>query len=100
MTSARRAGVAGWLVSALVAAWLPTTVEAAATGGKEAFPGGRGVRMVIPFPPGGGDDIFGRFLVNGLNEGFAPGSVADNRGGAGAGPLFQSPDRRRVHEVR
>lgn len=44
---------------------------------------GRGIRVVIPFPPGGGNDVLARFLVNGLNEGFAPGSVADNRGGAG-----------------
>ncbi len=44
---------------------------------------GRGIRVVIPFPPGGGNDVFARFLVNGLNDGFAPGSVADNRGGAG-----------------
>ena len=44
---------------------------------------GKGIRVVIPFPPGGGNDIFGRFLVHGLNESFAPGSVADNRGGAG-----------------
>jgi len=44
---------------------------------------GRGIRVVIPFPPGGGNDVTARFLVNGLNEGFAPGSVADNRGGAG-----------------
>ncbi len=39
--------------------------------------------MVIPFPPGGGNDVLARFLVHGLNEGLAPGSVADNRGGAG-----------------
>ena len=44
---------------------------------------GRGIRVVIPFPPGGGNDVLARFLVHGLNEGFAPGSVADNRGGAG-----------------
>ncbi len=44
---------------------------------------GKGIRVVIPFPPGGGNDVFARFLVHGLNEGFAPGSVADNRGGAG-----------------
>ena len=44
---------------------------------------GRGIRVVIPFPPGGGNDVLARFLVHGLDEGFAPGSVADNRGGAG-----------------
>ena len=44
---------------------------------------GRGIRVIIPFPPGGGNDVFGRFIVNGFNEGFAPGSLADNRGGGG-----------------
>lgn len=54
------------------------------SGATADFPAkGRGIRVVIPFPPGGGNDVFARFLVHGLNEGFAPGSVADNRGGAG-----------------
>ncbi|MEQ1774345.1 MAG: tripartite tricarboxylate transporter substrate binding protein [Burkholderiales bacterium] len=56
----------------------------AQSGAATDFPAkGRGIRVVIPFPPGGGNDVFARFLVHGLNEGFAPGSVADNRGGAG-----------------
>ena len=41
---------------------------------------GRGIRVVIPFPPGGGNDVLARFLVHGLNEGFAPGSVAESIG--------------------
>ena len=56
----------------------------AQSGAAADFPAkGRGIRVVIPFPPGGGNDVLARFLVHGLNEGFAPGSVADNRGGAG-----------------
>ena len=69
------------LFAALLAAvlWLGAAVAPA-----QDFPvKGKGIRVIIPYPPGGGNDTFGRFLVNGLNEGFAPGSVADNRGGAG-----------------
>ncbi|MGZ5116458.1 MAG: tripartite tricarboxylate transporter substrate binding protein [Burkholderiales bacterium] len=44
----------------------------------------KGIRVIIPYPAGGGNDTFGRLLVNGLNEGLAPGSIAENRGGAGA----------------
>jgi tripartite-type tricarboxylate transporter receptor subunit TctC len=67
------------LAAGLPAAFAQTSVKS----GDEKFPGGKGIRMIIPYPPGGGNDAFGRFLVHGLNEGFAPGSVADNRGGAG-----------------
>jgi tripartite-type tricarboxylate transporter receptor subunit TctC len=73
-----------WLTAALVLVWLfPGAAWAASKSAEQAFPGGKGVRMIIPYPPGGGNDAFGRFLVHGLNEGFAPGSIADNRGGAG-----------------
>ena len=73
----------------LAAGLLFTTAQAAtaqsnAAADFPAFPTkGKGIRVVIPFPPGGGNDVLARFLVHGLNEGFAPGSVADNRGGAG-----------------
>src|ERR1700736_4080836 len=43
----------------------------------------KGIRVIIPYPAGGGNDTFGRLLVNGLNERLAPGSIAENRGGAG-----------------
>ena len=65
------------LLSGAQSTWAQTTAAA-------DFPAkGRGIRVVIPFPPGGGNDVLARFQVHGLNEGFAPGSVADNRGGAG-----------------
>lgn len=60
-----------------------TTAAAQSSAGAEFPVKGRGIRVIIPFPPGGGNDVTARFLVHGLNEGFAPGSVADNRGGAG-----------------
>ena len=73
---------ASWLTAVALAAWLPAAA-AQTKGAEPAFPGGKGIRMIIPYPPGGGNDAFGRFLVHGLNENFAPGSIADNRGGAG-----------------
>ena len=42
----------------------------------------RPVRFVIPFPPGGGNDILGRAFAERLGERFGQQWVADNRGGA------------------
>lgn len=73
-----------WIRATPIALLLAVGNTAAAQSAAAEFPAkGRGIRVVIPFPPGGGNDVLARFLVNGLNEGFAPGSVADNRGGAG-----------------
>ncbi len=74
-----------WIaVLALIAGSQAAWAQANSATDIPAFPTkGRGIRVVIPFPPGGGNDVLARFLVHGLNEGFAPGSVADNRGGAG-----------------
>jgi tripartite-type tricarboxylate transporter receptor subunit TctC len=41
------------------------------------------VRMIVPFPPGGSNDIIGRYLANHLSERFGKQVVIDNRGGAG-----------------
>jgi tripartite-type tricarboxylate transporter receptor subunit TctC len=41
------------------------------------------VRMVIPFPPGGPTDIFGRMVATHLSEVWKQQVVADNRAGAG-----------------
>jgi tripartite-type tricarboxylate transporter receptor subunit TctC len=72
-------------LSPLLAALLTIATSCAyAQSADSRFPvKGKGIRVVIPYPPGGGNDAFGRLIVNGLNEGLAPGSVADNRGGAG-----------------
>jgi len=37
----------------------------------------------VPFPPGGSNDIIGRYLANHLSERFGKQVVIDNRGGAG-----------------
>jgi tripartite-type tricarboxylate transporter receptor subunit TctC len=41
------------------------------------------IRLIIPFPPGGSNDIVGRFIATKLTERLGKQVVADNRGGAG-----------------
>ena len=41
------------------------------------------IRFIVPFAPGGGNDILGRVIAQKLNEAFNVPVVVDNRGGAG-----------------
>ena len=41
------------------------------------------VRLIIPFPPGGSNDIVGRLIASKLSESLGKQVVVDNRGGAG-----------------
>jgi tripartite-type tricarboxylate transporter receptor subunit TctC len=41
------------------------------------------IRMVIPFPPGGGSDVTGRVVANALSERLGRQVIVDNRAGAG-----------------
>jgi tripartite-type tricarboxylate transporter receptor subunit TctC len=43
----------------------------------------RPVRVIVPYPPGGGADTVSRILFNKLSESFGQQFVIDNRGGAG-----------------
>ena len=51
------------------------------TSSGQAYPTGP-VRVVVPFPPGGGNDSMGRILAQKLTESFGKQFVVDNRGGA------------------
>jgi tripartite-type tricarboxylate transporter receptor subunit TctC len=66
----------------------------AATALAQNYPSGP-MRMVVPFPPGGGTDILGRALAQKLSEAWGVPVVVDNRGGAngtiGAAVAAKSP---------
>ncbi|MEJ8811627.1 tripartite tricarboxylate transporter substrate binding protein [Variovorax ureilyticus] len=54
----------------------------AATAHADTYPS-KPIRMVVPFPPGGGTDILSRLVANKLTETSKWTVVADNRAGAG-----------------
>lgn len=70
----------GRAIAALALSCLHIAIPAAAQAA-EKYPA-RPVRLVIPFPPGGGNDILGRAFAERLGERFGQQWVVDNRGGA------------------
>src|SRR6516225_4231981 len=54
----------------------------AAAGAAGVFPN-RPIRLIVPYPPGGGTDIVGRVLGDKLRGSLGQPIVIDNRGGAG-----------------
>jgi len=42
----------------------------------------KSIRLIVPYPPGGGADVMGRVLAEALSARFAQQVVVDNRGGA------------------
>ena len=48
----------------------------------EQYPN-RPIRLIVPFPPGGGTDIVARAVTAKLVEGWGQQVIIDNRGGAG-----------------
>src|SRR5690349_4215756 len=65
------------LIAAMAALAGATSTQAA-----DAYPN-RPVRLVIPFVPGGSNDIVGRVIAAQLSERMGKPVVVDNRGGAG-----------------
>ncbi len=49
---------------------------------QQAYPS-KPVRLIIPFPPGGSNDVVGRMFAQQLNERLGQSVVIENRGGAG-----------------
>jgi len=66
----------GFLLLLLSAAFLPASVIA------QTYPV-KQIRLVIPYPPGGGTDIIGRTIAQKLSDTLGQQVMVDNRGGAG-----------------
>jgi tripartite-type tricarboxylate transporter receptor subunit TctC len=69
--------MASWIRFGCLIGCLVATFAAA-----QPFPA-RPVRLVIPFPPGGSNDVVGRVIAAQLGERMGQSVVVDNRGGAG-----------------
>ena len=73
----RRRTFIAFVGGAAVASWLAPDNAAA-----QAYPT-RPVTLVIPFPPGGGNDALGRMVADKMSKSIGQQIVVDNRGGAG-----------------
>jgi tripartite-type tricarboxylate transporter receptor subunit TctC len=77
-----RLGPAGQKLTAKIFALLLTLAAFAAPAAADDFPS-RAIRLIIPFPPGGANDVVGRIIAGQLGRKLGQQIFVDNRSGAG-----------------
>jgi len=70
-----------YLMTGLLSVLLPS-ISSVHAADADTYPA-RAVRLIIPFPPGGSNDVVGRVLATQLGERLGKPVVVDNRSGAG-----------------
>ncbi len=71
-----------WAVPLLLALGLPAFAQPTSAGSGQAYPS-KPIRLVLPYPPGGGSDIVARPLAQLVSASMGQQMVVENRGGAG-----------------
>src|SRR5688500_3344893 len=66
-----------------LAALLPVLLLASSLAVAQTYPA-RAIRLIVPFPPGGGTDTMARAIAPKMSEYLGQQVVPENRGGAGA----------------
>ncbi len=81
MNAALRQRITGAVAAGAVLLCLHPVNAAAQTGDAARFPA-KSIRMIVPFPPGGSNDILGRFLAQKMTERLGQQTIVENRAGA------------------
>jgi tripartite-type tricarboxylate transporter receptor subunit TctC len=90
----KQAGLTAAVACVVLCVSSAALAQSASTGATSAYPA-KPVRVVIPWPPGGSNDVVGRIVTQKMGESMGQQFVVDNRPGAsgaiGAEPVAKAP---------